>query len=127
MKHLTTYQLFEARIITPLDQNIENNILDILQDCVDIELEIRVSEIKLLMNKKVDGLVVNIYTDPDKRMIIFSEIKDCINHLINYMLSIGYSKFIYCDNLMEFNDYCEDVNILPIDDEIVGVVELYFL
>jgi len=129
MKYLKTYESFS---------DIEMNIQDILQDCIDIGMQIGYYDptefYSEAYGKRVEGIRVLMYAGqgdpwltkkPDmSRMKKFIDIKPNIEHLIEYMKSIGYDKFWYSDEFVDFNQHDKNdstkkakFNFLPNDED----------
>lgn len=139
MKYLNTYKLHESFV------DIKSEIKDILRDCEDMGLYISVDEYR------AKGIYVQISCVGRQTVQVqFKDILPNVQHLINYMKSIGYGTFNYVDTLSEFNIYYKHDhddytgrektivasdgiinNILPIDDDSrsswIGIGKMMFL
>lgn len=134
-KKLKGFRLFESYVSN-------DDIYDILQGCRDIGLLISIFTNKDDTYEDVgDDIYVSItyfptfneddYNDITSDVVLFSDIKDQILHLINYMKSKGYSDYIYNSraklrsSVDEFNEENE-VNILPDNMDEVSLDRIIF-
>lgn len=152
MRHIKTYKIFESDIhhYKPLLDTIK----DILQDCNDLGLDILLFEDDkgvyddpTILTKH--NICLANYDDPKEeveviRVLIehnpsvdstmsfkYKDIKNDVNHLIEYMKQMGYNDYIYQDQYTEFNyprftGVAATPNILPNDDDTIAVIKLAF-
>lgn len=126
MKYLKTYN--ESITSDPYtfrqkdyQEEVREEIKDIMRDCEDIGLSLSVQYSGSISPKF--PLIVRINAiDRSPGYVLFRDAKPSIEHLINYMKSIGYNDFLYCDSISEFNYLTyrskpQVDNILPPDDE----------
>lgn len=106
---------------------MKSEIKEILRDCEDIGLKIIVSNgssvtLNFKAKEKIEHETKTVIIDGTvvPKQVQFKEIRNSVEHLINYMKSEGYDDFTYTDSISEFNRYVsrEDLvsNILPPDD-----------
>jgi len=131
MKHLNTYKVFESNQ-DDVDI-IRGEVFDILRELSDSDWSVScvapvVSSRDYPSRAKYMFPVMNISIRLD-REVTFRVVKPNVDHLISYMKSVGYSKFIYKDNMLNFNQpderYPQKENYLPTDDNSIrfGVFE----
>ena len=114
MKHLKSYKVFES---TNVDKEIRDEIFDILRDISDNDWSVSC----------VSPNNISIWID---REIKFRVVKPNIEHLISYMKSVGYSNFIYKDDLLDFNQESsgeQKENYLPTDDDYIRLGVFKFI
>lgn len=116
MKHLKPYKLFEST-----DIDIQHEVFDILRDFSDNGWRVSCYGYKQNNTHPASfdktNWMISILINKGVRFIV---VKPNIEHLISYMKSIGYSKFIYRDDRLNFNQphekYLQEENYLPTDD-----------
>ena len=103
---------------------------DILMEVEDIGLEVssftpgtyRIESDRIGVEGPKRGMdAIGIFTSIDKpessiRIFHFKEIRPNIEHLINYMKSVGYDRFLYSDDLLNGMNHEYTFGILPDDD-----------
>ena len=105
MKHLTTYKIFESY---PGEINtIRDNVFDILLDITDNGWNVS-CECPVVSSRDYPERIKCLYPIMNISIWIpkgvrFRVVKQSVEHLISYMKSVGYSRFIYKDNMLNFN------------------------
>lgn len=101
---------------------MKSEIKEILRDCEDIGLRIIVSNGHTLnFGEKTEHETKTVLIDGTDapKQVQFKEIRNSVEHLINYMKSEGYNRFTYTDSISEFNRFNRmdmESNVLPPDD-----------
>lgn len=113
MKYLNTFKLFESIESSPirfadLISKMRRSVKDILLDCEDLGLDIIFREPSLSQapySDDVFGIEIQLGKTEggNYKSIPFGEVKHNIEHLIEYMKSIGYKDYIYMDRTYDFN------------------------
>jgi hypothetical protein len=96
MRYLKRYKIFESF------GDIKAEIKDILRECEDMGLHISVHSRPYFYDIGIH-VEISAVVRLDVHQIQFKDILPNIQHLINYMNSIGYITFNYVDTLSEFN------------------------
>lgn len=140
MKYLNTYKIFES-VVMEYD-GVREEVLDIMRDCEDIGLRVSTQKTHNIPTSPfivwISGFKGN--GKKDNFSVTFNEIRPSVEHLINYMKSIGYDDFMYMDGMSKFNYSYPEVpntyiiknrnNILPPNDKsrdaYIGQVQIIF-
>lgn len=152
MRYIKTYKIFESNV--DYYKPILDTVKDILQDCEDMGLDVilfkddtGVYDDPTILTKynislakdgdpieEVEVVRVLIEHNPSEYSTVsfkFRDIKDNVNHLIEYMKQLGYNDYLYQDQYTEFNyprfrGIAATPNILPDDNDTIAVIKMVF-
>ncbi len=144
MKHIKEYEsILSLRKSPGQESDIESQVLDILQECSDVGMEISYSDPSEFyinsLEREVVAIRISLYIGLFRVSLgedfKFNRIKPSIEHLISYMKSIEYSNFIWRDDETDFNQHNrrsdsnikQKQNYLPNEDDKIVDVSMTFL
>ncbi len=154
MRHIKAYKIFESDVnyldtIVDILQYSADLGLDVglLTNSNGYDDPIMLTKHNIMLSPSREEVeVIRVFIEhnpPEYSDIVFKykDIKDDVNHLIRYMKQIGYNDYLYQDQYTEFNyarpikkdaygypisTVCAIPNIVPNDDDNIGVIKITF-